>query len=100
MLSSILLIQDSLSHIAPLKVATEFCLNINSLTRHLDEIRIFIEDKQPHILCLNEIKIDDSISEMILKLKVILSIEKTEMDLVVVLQSTYTILSSLPYVRT
>ena len=40
-----------------------FCLNINSLTRHLDEIRIFIEDKQPHILCLNETKIDDSISD-------------------------------------
>ena len=63
MLSSILLIQDSLSHIVPLKVASKFCLNINSLTRHLDEIRIFIEDKQPHILCLNETKIDDSISD-------------------------------------
>ena len=37
-------------------------LNINSLTRHLDEIWIFVEDKQPHILYLNETKINDSIS--------------------------------------
>ena len=65
MFSSILLLQDSLSHIAPLKVVSEVSvsININSLTRHLDEIRIFIEDKQPHILHLNDTKIDESISD-------------------------------------
>ena len=56
---------DSLSHIAPLLKGglKIFCLNINSLTRHLHEIRILFEDKQPHILCLNETKINDGISD-------------------------------------
>ena len=60
----------------------------------------FIEDKQRHILCLNETKIDDSIFDDDIEIEIILSIEKTEIDLVVVLQSTYTVLFSSPYVRT
>ena len=64
MLSSILLIQDkSVSRSSTKGGLKNFCLNINSLTRVLDEIRIFVEDKQPHILCLNETKIDYSISD-------------------------------------
>ena len=40
-----------------------FCLNINGLLRHLDEIRILVDEKQPHILLLNETKTDDSIDD-------------------------------------
>ena len=40
-----------------------FCLNINGLLKHLDEIRILVDEKQPHILLLNETKTDDSIDD-------------------------------------
>ena len=40
-----------------------FCLNINGLLRHLDEIRILVDEKQSHILLLNETKTDDSIDD-------------------------------------
>ena len=39
-----------------------FCLNVNSLVKHLDEIRFLVDEKKPHILCLNERKIDCSIA--------------------------------------
>ena len=31
--------------------------------KHLDEIRILVDEKKPHILCLNETKIDGSIAD-------------------------------------
>ena len=37
------------------------CLNINSLTRHIDERRIHLDDYSIDILSLNETKLDDSI---------------------------------------
>ena len=40
-----------------------FCLNVNSLMKHLDEIRILVDEKTPHILCLNETKTDGSIAD-------------------------------------
>ena len=40
-----------------------FCLNVNSLMKYLDEIRILVDEKKPHILCLNETKIDGSIAD-------------------------------------
>ena len=37
------------------------CLNINSILKHLDEIKIFLDEKKPHIMGLNETKLDSSI---------------------------------------
>ena len=42
---------------------TIFCRNINSLAKHLDEIRIAAAGKQPHVSCLNETKVDDSFAD-------------------------------------
>ena len=38
-------------------------LNINSILKHLDEIKIFLEEKKPHIMGLNETKLDSSIGD-------------------------------------
>ena len=38
-------------------------LNINSLAKRLDEIGIVAADKQPHVLFLNETKVDDSFAD-------------------------------------
>ena len=35
-----------------------YCLNVNSVLKHLDELRIMAADKQPHIICLNETELD------------------------------------------
>ena len=32
-------------------------LNINSLYKHLDELRLFCAEHNPHIICLNETKL-------------------------------------------
>ena len=40
-----------------------FCLDVNSLMKHLDEISILVDEKKPHILCLNKTKIDSSIAD-------------------------------------
>ena len=37
------------------------CLNINSLTHHFDELNMFLDEEQPHIMALNEAKLDDTI---------------------------------------
>ena len=37
------------------------CLNINSLTHHFDELNMFLDEEQPHIMALNETKLDDTI---------------------------------------
>ena len=39
------------------------CLNIFSLLPHLDELRIFVDSEKPHIICINETKLDDSIDD-------------------------------------
>ena len=31
-----------------------YCLNVNSLLKHLDELRIMADEHKPHIICLNE----------------------------------------------
>ena len=36
-------------------------LNIFSLMPHLDELRIFISEQRPHIICITETKIDSTI---------------------------------------
>ena len=38
-------------------------LNINSLCTHLDELRLFCVEHTPHVICLNETKINDEISD-------------------------------------
>ena len=42
-------------------------LNINSLYKHLDELRLFCAEHNPHIICLNENKINDEISDELLR---------------------------------
>ena len=39
------------------------CLNINSLLKHVDEVRIFCETHKPHVLCLNETKLSNEIND-------------------------------------
>ena len=38
-------------------------LNVASLTKHLDEIRLLLHDKKIDILALNETRLDSSISD-------------------------------------
>ena len=40
-----------------------YCLNVNSVLKHSDELRIMAVDKQPHIICLNETKLDGDIED-------------------------------------
>ena len=40
-----------------------YCLNVNSVLKHLDELQIMAVDKQPHIICLNETKLDGDIED-------------------------------------
>ena len=40
-----------------------YCLNVNSVLKHLEELRIMAVDKQPHIICLNETKLDGDIED-------------------------------------
>ena len=39
------------------------CLNINSLTAHIDELRVFIRDSEIDILAINESKLDNTTKE-------------------------------------
>ena len=39
------------------------CLNIDSLLGHIDQLRIRLHQEKPHIMCLNETKLDLSISD-------------------------------------
>ena len=39
------------------------CLNVNSILKYLDEINIFLDEKKPHIIGLNETKLDSSIGD-------------------------------------
>ena len=38
-----------------------FSPNINGLLSHIDELRVFIDEHRPDIICINETKIDDKI---------------------------------------
>ena len=39
------------------------CLNINSLTAHIDELRVFKEDSKIDFPAINESKLDDTIND-------------------------------------
>ena len=39
------------------------CLNIDSVLGHIDHLRTVLDQEKPHIMCLNETKLDLSISD-------------------------------------
>ena len=39
-------------------------LNLFSLMPHLDELRIFVSEQRPHIICITETKIDSDNSDI------------------------------------
>ena len=41
-------------------------LNIFSLLPHLDELRMLVDNDKPHIICINEIKLDDSTDDSLI----------------------------------
>ena len=45
------------------KILNIYSLNINGLLSHIDELRVFIDDHMPDIICINETKIDDKIHD-------------------------------------
>ena len=40
-----------------------YCLNVNSLLKQLDELRIMADEHKPHIICLNETKVDNDVRD-------------------------------------
>ena len=50
-------------HKMPSKGLVMTGLNINSLVKHIDELRLFISDKKIDILAINEAKLNDTISD-------------------------------------
>ena len=43
-------------------------LNIFSLLPHLDELCLLVDSEKPHIMCVNETKLDDSIDDSLIQL--------------------------------
>ena len=39
------------------------CFNINSLVKHFEELKVFIESEAPHIFGINEAKLDDTVTD-------------------------------------
>ena len=46
-----------------LKGVKIMCLNIDSLLKHLDETKLFVEQEMPHLLGINETKLDENVSD-------------------------------------
>ena len=44
------------------------CLNINSLLAHIDDLKFFMVNCKIDILCINETKLDSSISQAVMLL--------------------------------
>ena len=40
-----------------------YCLNVNSVVKHSDELRLLVDDKQHHVLCLDETKLDNTVED-------------------------------------
>ena len=49
---------NSLNNLKGMKLAS---LNINSITKHIDELRILMKDKPLYLIAINESKIDDTV---------------------------------------
>ena len=47
----------------PKLLGLNLCLNIGSVSGHIDQLRILLDQEKPHIMCLNETKLDLSISD-------------------------------------
>ena len=45
------------------KTLNIYSLNINGLLSYIDELRVFIDDHMPDIICINETKTDDKIHD-------------------------------------
>ena len=43
-------------------------LNIDSLYKHLDELRLFSDEHSPHVICLNEAKLNQDICDELLQI--------------------------------
>ena len=43
-------------------------LNIFSLLPHPDNLRLLVDDKKPHILCINETKLDTTIDDSLIQI--------------------------------
>ena len=41
-------------------------LNIDSLNKHLDELKLFSDEHSPHVICLNETKLNQDICDELL----------------------------------
>ena len=57
---------DEQTHVASVSKARGFkimSLNIYTLLKHLDELRILVDQEMPHVIGINETKIDSSISD-------------------------------------
>ena len=57
---------DEQTHVASVSKAKGFkimFLNIYTLLKHLDELRILVDQEMPHVIRINETKIDSSISD-------------------------------------
>ena len=44
-------------------------LNIRGLFKHLDELRLFSDEHSPHLICLNETKLDSDVADNELRLE-------------------------------
>ena len=40
-----------------------YCLNVNLLLKHLDELRITADEHKPHVICLSETKLDNDVKD-------------------------------------
>ena len=56
------------------------CLNVNSLLKHIDQLRLFCATHKPHVLCLNETKLDNEIRDEDLVIESFHSIYRKDRD--------------------
>ena len=59
-------LDDEQTHLASVSIAKGFkimSLNIYTLLKHLDELRILVDQEMPHVIGINETKIDSSRSD-------------------------------------
>lgn len=57
------------------------CLSINSLTKHIDELRVVLSNQCVDILAINETKLDDTISDNEITLTVTILYVVTEQSM-------------------
>ena len=56
------------------------CLNVNSLLKHIDQLRLFYETHKPRALCLNKTKLDNEIRDEDLVIEGFHSIYRKDRD--------------------